>query len=176
MSDKHTRREFLAKSLAYGTTLVVAGACLPRCLQTAIAGEPSTNAPAGEKPKALEDLAYCGYDCQQECELYKATQTNDLEVKQATAKRWADKYGVKYGVTLKPEEVACDGCRSKTGRLDYHCGHLCEVRKCGLSRKIKSCAVCADFPSCEKQLWTDWPEMRRRTEERRNHLKKGGAE
>jgi hypothetical protein len=137
----------------------------------AIAGEPSKDAPV-EKPKALEDLAYCGYDCQQECQLYKATQTNDLEVKQAMAKRWAEK----YGVTLKPEEVACDGCRSKTGRLGYHCGHLCEVRKCGLSRKIKSCAVCADFPSCDKQLWNGWPEMRRRTERRRNQLKKGGAE
>ena len=171
MSDKQQRREFLVKGLAFGTTWVLAGTGLPCCVPAAIAGEPSKDAPV-EKPKALEDLAYCGYDCQQECQLYKATQTNDLEVKQATAKRWAEK----YGVTLKPEEVACDGCRSKTGRLGYHCGHLCEVRKCGLSRKIKSCAVCADFPSCDKQLWNGWPEMRRRTKRRRNQLKKGGAE
>jgi hypothetical protein len=172
MSDKQKRREFLAKGLTYGTTLVVAGACLPRCLQAAIAGEPSTNAPAGEKPKALEDLAYCGFDCQKECELYKATQANDMEVKQATAKRWAEK----YGVTLKPEEVACDGCRSHTGRLGYHCGHLCEVRKCGLARKVKSCATCDDFPSCDKPLWNSWPEMRRRTEDRRKQLKGSRSE
>jgi hypothetical protein len=172
MSDNEQRRDFLKKGLALGATLIVGGAGLPCCVRAALAGEAPPGTPSGSRERGIEELGYCGIDCQTECDVYKATQENDLEAKKRIAKGWADG----YGVTIKPEDVACDGCRVKGGRVGYHCGTVCDVRKCGRSRGVKSCAVCADFPSCEKQLWKDWPAMHQRTEERRSRMKKGATD
>jgi hypothetical protein len=163
MSDERRRRQFLAKGLTFGTALFLSEAILPKCMRAALAGEAPQGTLDCEKLKALEDLAYCGFDCQAQCPVYEATRNNDIQVKKEFAKRWADGFGAK----VKPEDVACDGCRSSSGRLGYHCENICDVRKCAMSRGVRSCAVCDDFPSCEKQLWNNWLEMRQRTEARR---------
>ena len=170
MSDQLPRRDFLVKGLALGTALAFTGN-LPCCMLRALAGEPSPQKPGDRRQKPVEALAYCSFDCETECDIYKATRENDLEVKKSIAKRWNEK----YATTIKPEDVACDGCRSHTGRLGYHCGHICGVRKCALSRGVSSCAVCADFPACEQKLWKDWTAMRQRSEARRRELQKSEA-
>ena len=156
MSDPLPRREFLAKGFALGTALA-----FPGCLARLVGAEPGTADPG----RSLEEIAFCGYDCEHECYIYKATRENDLAVKQQVAKRWADQ----YGVTIKPEDVACDGCRSEGQRLGYHCGSVCAVRKCARARGVRSCATCDDFPSCDKELWKGWKEMHERTAARRRH-------
>ncbi len=162
MPELHSRRSFLTKGLAGGAAALAAGAGLPLCLRAALGGEPrgSSDRPAG---KSVGDLAFCGFDCEAECEVFKGTRDGNLEIKRQTARRWAEH----FGVVVKPEDVACDGCRSKTGRLGYHCQNVCDVRKCALKRGETSCAVCADFPGCDKALWKQWTAMRRRTEESR---------
>ena len=170
MSNKQQRREFLTRGLALGSTLLIAGAGLPMCISRALASEAPQATPGGAKEKGLEDLAFCSLDCNSKsCNVYRATIENDLEEKKKIAAGW----NKAFGVSIKPEEVACDGCRSKSNRLGYHCSTVCDVRKCGLSRGVKSCAVCADFPTCEKKLWKYWPEMHRRTEAKYRQMKKG---
>lgn len=170
MSEQQPRRKFLGHSMACGTMLVLAGASLPRCVCRALAGDAPPGNAGNDKP--IADLAYCGFNCQVECDVYKATRENDRAVKTAIAKRWAEN----YGVDIKPDDVACDGCRIPDGRVGYHCGSICDVRKCGRARGVISCAACNDFPSCAKSLWKNWPEMRKRTEARRSQLKVTGAD
>jgi len=166
MTDRRPRREFLARALTLGTTLAVAGGALPCCLLRVIAAD----APPDKRLRPIEELAYCGFDCETECDTYQASLHSDLEAKRKIAERW----NRKYGLSVRPEDVACDGCRSRTGRLGYHCENICEVRKCGRARPIASCAACADFPGCDRQLWQGWPEMRQRTEHRRRTRRDGG--
>jgi hypothetical protein len=169
MSSKQKRREFLVKGLTLGAMAVTANTGLPMCLRAAFAGGRPQKTPGAAKEKSLEELAYCGYDCST-CILYKATQENDLKVKEEVAKGWLKH----YGVAVKPEDVACDGCRSKTGRLSYPCDVVCDVRKCGVARGITSCAVCPDFPACGKEQWKRWPDVHKLTEERRKQISQKG--
>ena len=89
-------------------------------------------------------IAYCGIDCAQ-CEGYLATQANDQKQIAAVAQKWS----VQFKANVLPEHVLCDGCKA-TGRKSYHCAHLCEIKKCCVSKKIQSCIVCDDFP-CEHE-------------------------
>jgi hypothetical protein len=166
MTEKQPRREFLTQALTIGATLALAGGGLPCCLLQSLAADIPPVAPPGKRQRPLEEFGYCGFECETECDIYQATQHNDLAAKRKIADRW----NRKYGLSFRPEDVACDGCRANTGRLGYHCGNLCAVRKCGRSRAVLSCAACADFPTCEKQLWRDWPEMRQRTDERHREM------
>ena len=163
------RREFLTQALKIGATVALAGGALPCCLLRALAADAPPSAPDGTRQRPLEEFGYCGSECE-ECSVYQATRRNDLAEKQ----RIADGWNQAYGVSIQPADVACDGCRTQTGRLGYHCEYVCDVRKCGRARAIASCAVCADFPTCDRQLWKHWPAMRRRTAERRREMRQDG--
>jgi hypothetical protein len=56
-------------------------------------------------------------------------------------------YSKKYGFSLKPEDINCDGCLSNTGRLIGYC-HACNIRKCCISKGLPNCSVCSKQP-CE---------------------------
>ena len=49
-----------------------------------------------------EMTAYCGLDCS-ECKAFKATHTNDFELKKQMAERWSSQGDVKF----KPEDIDC---------------------------------------------------------------------
>lgn len=156
------RREFLSTGAKAAVCLLLTGGGLPRCVSPASAAAPSEETP----PRPLAELAYCGFDCETECDVRQATRDNDLEAKRRIAARWAKS----YGIAIAPEKVACDGCRSTTGRLGHHCANICDVRKCGSARAVESCAVCAEFPRCDKRLWKGWTAMHERTAARRKAL------
>ena len=88
-------------------------------------------------------IAYCGLVCS-DCPTYLATRNDDDAARTMTAKFYAEK----FGLTLKPEEINCDGCLSEGGRLIGYCQD-CEVRKCARSKSLDNCTVCKDQP-CEK--------------------------
>ncbi len=163
-TDKR-RREFLLDVLTNGACLVLAAGFLPGCLAAVGAAE-------SPRPQAedLEKLAYCGFDCTT-CDVFRATRENDIEAKEKVARRWKDR----LGVDVAPEKVACDGCRSNTGRLGYHCEFVCDVRRCARAKGASACALCADFPTCDKALWRTWTAMHDRTAERYRALHGGSS-
>ncbi len=86
-------------------------------------------------------IAVCGLDCK-ECEAFIATQKNDLEMK----KEIADKWSKLFNTSLSPENINCVGCRVEGNHIGY-CS-MCEVRKCGFSKNMQSCALCNEYPEC----------------------------
>lgn len=90
-----------------------------------------------------EMIAYCGLACH-ECPAYLATQANDDLKRADTAKLWSKQYNAE----IKAENINCDGCQSKTGRLFAHC-KVCDIRACGVEKNVLTCAACADY-SCAK--------------------------
>ena len=88
-------------------------------------------------------IAFCGVTCTK-CPTYLATRQDSDEKRREVAALWSEQFKTE----IKPEEINCDGCLTKTGRLFTHC-HVCEVRKCGLEKQIDNCAYCHDYP-CKK--------------------------
>lgn len=87
-------------------------------------------------------IAFCGVICT-ECPVYIATQKDDNEERKRVAQNWSsdDK-------PRKPEDINCDGCLVVGKRLYPFCT-ACEVRACGLEKKVENCAHCDEYP-CEK--------------------------
>ncbi len=93
----------------------------------------------------LSDLvAYCGFDCSN-CPAYKATQSGDLEERKRIAEKWSRANGQK----MTPENILCDGCRVRGGRLVAYCAE-CNIRTCAIKKGYLTCAHCPDMPACEK--------------------------
>lgn len=88
-------------------------------------------------------LAMCGLDCAA-CPAFIAHKTDDQALRTKTAAEWSKQ----FNVTIKPEDVNCVGCLKTEGPHIGHCAE-CEIRKCGLAKGVKNCALCADYP-CEK--------------------------
>ncbi len=87
-------------------------------------------------------IAYCGLNCM-ECNAFKATHTNDIEWKKQLAKKWTDDDNVEF----RPEDIDCDGCKSK--RISGWCRNICKVRPCAENKNVKTCAHCDEY-QCEK--------------------------
>ena len=87
-------------------------------------------------------IGYCGIVCT-ECPAYLATTNNDEELRKATAEKWSEM----YKSDIKPENIKCNGCTT-SGHKFHHCTE-CEMRLCGISKKVKNCGRCGDYP-CDK--------------------------
>ena len=94
-----------------------------------------------------ELIAFCGINCL-ECPAYIAKRTDDIELREKTAKEWSGPEE-----PIKPEEISCDGCITLGKELFSHCS-VCQVRICGLEKGVQNCAHCIEY-SCEKLegLW-----------------------
>ncbi len=88
-------------------------------------------------------IAFCGLDCG-ECPTFLATRADDDEKKKQVAQQWSKDYQAQF----KPEDINCDGCLSKNGRLFSHCS-VCEIRLCGREKDVKNCGYCHEYP-CQK--------------------------
>ncbi len=88
-------------------------------------------------------IAFCGLNCNK-CPAFLATQADDDKQRAEVAKQWSEY----FNTDIKPGDVNCDGCQSDKGRLFSHC-QVCEIRECGMEKKILNCAYCNDY-SCEK--------------------------
>ena len=88
-------------------------------------------------------LSMCGLDCTA-CPAFVAHKANDQALRVKTAAEWSKQ----FGVALKPEDINCVGCLKTEGVQIGHCAD-CEIRRCGLARKVRNCALCPDYP-CEK--------------------------
>ena len=88
-------------------------------------------------------IAFCGLDCG-ECPTFLATRENDDQKRKEVAELWSKQYQAQFNL----EDINCDGCLSKNGRLFSHCT-VCEIRKCGREKDLINCAHCNDYP-CQK--------------------------
>lgn len=88
-------------------------------------------------------LGVCGLDCAA-CPAFTAYKTDDQALRIKTAEEWSRQFGVQ----MPPEAVNCVGCLKPEGPKIGHCAE-CEIRKCGLAKKVKNCGLCKDYP-CDK--------------------------
>lgn len=93
-------------------------------------------------------ISPCGIDCA-DCYAYKATQTDDMEMKQ----KMAEDYKQRFNLEKPLNEFECDGC-TEQGRKIAFCAE-CGIRNCALGKGYATCAECSDFP-CEQGafIWT----------------------
>jgi len=113
-----------------------------------------------------ELIAFCGINCL-ECPAYISKRTDDLELKEKTAKEWSSPE-----FQVKPEDISCDGCITLDKELFKFCNN-CQVRVCGVEKGAENCAYCDEY-SCEKLvgLWNMFKmtEPKEKLEEIRNNL------
>jgi hypothetical protein len=142
-----SRREMLKACAGAGLSLVLSAGGISCC-------------PCSSKHKRVmadsDDfsmIAYCCLECDK-CDVYIATQNNDNELRAKVAKEWK----------MKAEELYCDGCKSD--RTPFNC----EAKKCAIGRSLPTCAHCDDFPSCGREIWTKWPQLKEKVQAMRSKL------
>ncbi len=113
-----------------------------------------------------EIIAFCGIVCS-ECPAYKATITNDDDLRRETAKKWtSDEF------PIAAEHINCYGCTISGQKLMEFCS-ACKVRCCGLEKGVKNCAYCEEY-ACEllEGVWKylGLPEIRQKLEQIRKSL------
>lgn len=87
-----------------------------------------------------DGIAYCGLDCSV-CPALLATRRGDMDSLAETAARWSGQTGRE----IRPEAILCDGCESRTGRINEFCS-VCAIRECASARGLMTCAACGDYP------------------------------
>ena len=83
-------------------------------------------------------IACCGLNCSK-CDAYLATQENNNDKREETARKWSKM----YRANIKSAQINCDGCKSD-GMKFFHC-NACEIRQCCLSKNVDNCAVCESY-------------------------------
>ena len=91
-----------------------------------------------------EFIAYCGLDCEK-CEARIATVNNDNELRKKVAAEWTEMNHVE----ITPEMINCAGCRVDGVKTPF-CDSLCQIRQCGLAKKIETCGSCGELMTCGK--------------------------
>ena len=119
-----SRRGFLATT-AFAAAGIMGGGCME------------------QNRRVAKTLGVCGLDCAA-CPAFIARKTDDQALRVQTAAEWSKL----YKTDLKPEDINCVGCLKAEGVHFGPCNE-CEIRKCGLARKVKNCALCPDY-ACER--------------------------
>lgn len=101
----------------------------------------------------IEQLSYCSADCHY-CDAFNATQLDDDSLRIKAAKRW----------NMKPREIQCHGCKAGPSLF------VCEAKKCAIQKGFKICALCDEFPACDKSIWKNFPTLRESSEKLREKL------
>jgi hypothetical protein len=112
-------------------------------------------------------LGFCGLDCG-ECKVFIATQNNSMEMKRAVAEEWSKL----SGRVLKAEDMNCVGCIVADG-VHYGACALCEIRLCGVQKKVETCAFCSEY-NCGKlkRIHAYSPKAKERLSKQKQTMKK----
>ena len=86
-------------------------------------------------------LAYCGFNCET-CPVYMATIQKDKALQETLAKEYSTKNSL-----FVAADMICKGCKAKVVS-EKMCG-FCEMRRCGIEKKVDNCGMCAEYP-CTK--------------------------
>ncbi len=116
-------------------------------------------APAATKLPDLKDRARCGLICGDWCELWKATRSGDPAAKRVVYDKW--KWKEKFGVEFDPDQVFCHGCKAPGQPVNV--AHArCTVFTCSVERGFESCLQCSRLAGCDKDLWKNYADFRRK--------------
>ena len=88
-------------------------------------------------------IAYCGLDCEK-CDAYIATINDDQELREKTAKLWAEL----NNAPILPEHINCEGC-CVDGIKTVFCDTLCGVRFCAMEKDVETCGACPNVETCQ---------------------------
>ena len=147
-SKEHDRRKFLKLGTCAGFGLVLVDIGFSSCSRLSKRKE---NNSISDK---FALIAYCCLKCD-ECDAYIATQNDDNKLRAKVAARWK----------MKSEQINCDGCKSSNALFN------CSAKKCARQKNVITCAHCEDFPSCDNEIWTRWPKLKKNTEDVKEELK-----
>jgi hypothetical protein len=92
-------------------------------------------------------ISICGLECTA-CPAYIAKQTDDNALREKTAKEWSEAFKTE----LKPEDINCDSCIAVDGAHIGYC-NVCEIRQCGLAKKVVNCAYCDEYVCDKLEKW-----------------------
>lgn len=145
--SSHDRRGFLRLGACAGIGFALGQTGLSCCPR----GSGSAKDKLGNDEFAM--VAYCCLECDK-CDVYIATKNNDGELRAKVAKQWK----------MDAEKLYCDGCKSENVLFN------CDAKKCAIARGPPTCAHCDDFPSCDKEIWIKWPELKQKAEEMRRRI------
>lgn len=124
---------------------------------------------AGDEPIDPKKLNYCGYTCPEDCTFLRATLEGDLELKKEAWKEW--NIEERYGLAFDQEQAFCYKCKA----LDKPDGVVlanCDVRRCARERKVEACIECDDLATCDKKLWTTFPQFHEKVFEMQQRYRK----
>jgi hypothetical protein len=108
-----------------------------------------------------EKLTYCGFKCDDNCELLKATKDNNIELKKKVYENW--EWKKTYGIEFDADKVFCYGCKIEDKPYNLII-QKCTVRKCTIDRKLSSCIQCKKLKGCDKELWSRFPDFKKQIE------------
>ena len=114
--------------------------CVKQCL--ASLGHMSVSNNIQEKQMMKTMIACCGLDCEK-CDAYLATIHNDQALREKTAKLWSEL----NNVTIRPEDINCEGCRAD-GVKTVYCDKLCAIRQCAMKKSFATCGDCPEMDTC----------------------------
>ena len=96
--------------------------------------------------KTMEELGYCGEDCEP-CNIYRWTVFGE-KLEPEVIKTWQEDIKNYHGVeSIEPDQLKCHGCRYE-GEDDFFTFKRCPIRGCCRSREIISCKFCQDIETC----------------------------
>ncbi|WP_340110657.1 DUF3795 domain-containing protein [Maribellus mangrovi] len=143
MKTQPDRRRFIKNSSVAGCAILISGKLM------------AFSFPQEEVPYPKK-LNYCGYTCPKDCKFLEASLKNDSSLKKEAYEEW--KIKDRYGVDFAADKIFCFGCKT----ADKPEGVVltnCTVRSCAIENKFDSCIQCKTLKSCEKDLWTRFPEF-----------------
>ena len=143
MKAKTTRRLFIKKSTALSCTLLVSGKLL------------AFSFPEDQIPNPKE-INYCGYKCPENCQFLEASVKNDTELKKKAYDTW--KIKERYGVDFDEKTTFCFGCKNEEKPAGVVMTN-CTVRSCAIEKKLDSCIQCNKLETCNKDLWSRFPDF-----------------
>jgi len=149
MEFKKSRRRFLKYCSQLG--LACFSIFLGRKKLFALTGDEQKKVPV--QAINLKARSYCGIACESECELFKATRANNVELKKKVYDDW--KWKETFGVEFDPDQVFCYNCKPENGILKLGMAE-CEVRQCAIANGIESCIQCKSLTRCDKEFWKGW--------------------
>jgi hypothetical protein len=111
-------------------------------------------------------IAVCGLGCY-ECGAFLATKENDDQKRIEVAQEWSRLFKAE----IKPEDINCEGCLSGGERIFSYC-KVCEIRKCGKAKGLKTCGYCSEYP-CSKLdfIFSNAPDVKKRLDEMNSSLR-----